>query len=191
MSLACLLGYMQAVKPWQLRKIVDTHTCSREFNLHLINVKWLSKKVEKTIRHNPKTKGVGIEDEVSRKWNIGISRGMAYSARAIATESVEGSFKDQYKRLYDYAHELLKTNSGSTVKLKVKENEGEPIFERFYTCFKACKDNFMSCRPIIGLDGCFSKGKYRGELLTPISGDENDQILPIAYAVVEVENKDS
>ncbi|XP_027910402.1 uncharacterized protein LOC114169447 [Vigna unguiculata] len=106
-------GYMQAVKSWQLRKIVDTHTCSREFNLRLINAKW---------------------------------------ERAIATESVEGSFKDQYKRLYDYAHELLKTNPGSTVKLKVKENEGEPIFERFYTCFK---------------------------------------ILPIAYVVVEVENKDS
>ncbi|XP_027907647.1 uncharacterized protein LOC114166966 [Vigna unguiculata] len=184
-------GYMQAVKSWQLRKIVDTHTCSREFNLRLINAKWLSKKVEKTVRQNPRTKEVEIRDEVSRKWNIGISRGMAYRARALATESVEGSFKDQYKRLYDYAHELLKTNPGSTVKLKVKENEGEPIFERFYTCFKACKDNFMSCRPIIGLDGCFLKGKYGGELLTAIGRDGNDQILPIAYAVVEVENKDS
>ena len=184
-------GYMQAVKSWQLRKIVDTHTCSREFNLRLINAKWLSKKVEKIVRQNPRTKGVEIRDEVSRKWNIGISRGIAYRARALATESVEGSFKDQYKRLYDYAHELLKTNPGSTVKLKVKENEGEPIFERFYTCFKACKDSFMSCRPIIGLDGCFLKGKYGGELLTAIGRDGNDQMLPIAYAVVEVENKEA
>ena len=49
----------------------------------------------------------------------------------------------------------------------------------------------MSCRPIIGLDGCFLKGKYGGELLTAVGREENDQMLPIAFAVVEVENKDS
>jgi len=49
----------------------------------------------------------------------------------------------------------------------------------------------MSCRPIIGLDGCFLKGEYGGELLTAVGRDKNDQMLPIAYVVVEVENKDS
>jgi len=93
--------------------------------------------------------------------------------------------------MMNYAHELLARNSGSTVKVNVEENEGEPIFKRFYACLKACKDSFISCRPIIGLDGAFLKGKYGGELLTTIGRDANDQMLPIAYAVVEVENKDS
>jgi len=93
--------------------------------------------------------------------------------------------------LYDHAHELLKTNHGSTVKLTVEENEGQPIFQWFYTCLKACKDNFMLCRPIIKLDGSFLKGKYGGELLADIGRDGNDQIMPIAYVVVEVENKES
>jgi len=35
------------------------------------------------------------------------------------------------------------------------------------------------------------KGQYGGELLTAIGRDANDQMLPIAYAVVEVENKDT
>ena len=56
---------------------------------------------------------------------------------------------------------------------------------------KACKDSFISCRLIIGLDGAFLEGKYGGELLTSIGRDANDQMLPIAYIVVEVENKDS
>jgi len=56
---------------------------------------------------------------------------------------------------------------------------------------KACKDKFISCIPIIGLDGAFLKEKYWGELLTTIGRDVNDQILLIAYAVVEVENMDS
>jgi len=85
----------------------------------------------------------------------------------------------------------LRTNPGSTVKIKVEEVNGELIFRRFYACLKACKDSFTSCRPFIGLDGCFLKGKYGWELLTAIGRDGNEQILPIAYAVVEVENKDS
>jgi len=46
------------------------------------------------------------------------------------------------------------------VKNKVEDVNGDKIFMRFYTCFKACKDNFVSCRPITGLDGCFLKGQY-------------------------------
>ena len=53
-------GYMNSVNMWQLRKIIDQHTCSREFNIHLINSKWLSKRFEKVVRSNPKTKAVEI-----------------------------------------------------------------------------------------------------------------------------------
>ncbi|WVY97490.1 hypothetical protein V8G54_029641 [Vigna mungo] len=96
-----------------------------------------------------------IKDKFTRKRNVGISRNMAFRARTIAKDNVEGSFKEQFRQ------------------------------------FQACKDSFMCCRPIIGLDGCFLKGKYGGELLTTIGRDGNEQILPIAYAVIEVENKDS
>jgi len=47
----------------------------------------------------------------------------------------------------------------------------------------------VSCRSIIGLDSCFIKEKYGGELLSVLGRDANDQLLPLAYAVVEVENK--
>ncbi|RYR38239.1 hypothetical protein Ahy_A09g043212 [Arachis hypogaea] len=45
-------------------------------------------------------------------------------------------------------------------------------------------------RPMIGLDGCFIKTPYGGQLLIAIGWDPNDQILPIAYAVVEAKTKD-
>ncbi|XP_017438397.1 uncharacterized protein LOC108344468 [Vigna angularis] len=130
-------------------------------------------------------KVMDIRDKVTRKWNVGISRNMDFRARAMAKDKVEGSFKDQYTRLHDYGHELLKTNPGTTVQIKVDNINGEVIFQRFYACLKACKDSFICCRPIIGLDGCFLKGKYGGELLTAVGRDEIGQMLPIAYAVVE------
>jgi len=54
------------------------------------------------------------------------------------------------------------------MKIKCKlELRGE-IFERMYVCFfVACKKTLMpSCRPLIGLYGCFLKGSYGGQLLT-------------------------
>ncbi|WVZ12177.1 hypothetical protein V8G54_016707 [Vigna mungo] len=166
------------VNAWQLRKVVDSQSCSRDFNVKLMTSKWLSERMEKSVRENPTMKVLDIRDKVTRKWNIGISRNMAFRARAMAKDKIEGSFHEQYRRLYDYGHELLKTNPGSTVQLK-------------WITLMACKDNFVSCRPIVGLDGCFLKTKYGGELLTTVGRDGNEQMLPIAYAVVEVENKET
>ena len=46
-------------------------------------------------------------------------------------------------------------------------------------------------RPIIGLDGCHLKGRFGGQILSAIARDTNDNIFPVAFAVVEQENKDS
>jgi len=52
-------------------------------------------------------------------------------------------------------------------------------------CLKACNNNFVSYRPIIGLDRYFLKGKYGGELLLAMAKDDNDQMLQLAYSVVD------
>ncbi|WVZ02156.1 hypothetical protein V8G54_022962 [Vigna mungo] len=107
-------GYMNAVRTWQLRTIVDNHNCSREHKVKLFNSKWLSKRLEKTVRENPKVKVVEIRDKISRKWNVVVSRSMAYRAKSISSDHVDGCFKEQYKSIYDYANELLAHNPGST-----------------------------------------------------------------------------
>jgi hypothetical protein len=47
------------------------------------------------------------------------------------------------------------------------------------------------CRLIIGLDGCFLKGPYKGQLLSAISRDGNNNMYPVALVVVEAKTKDS
>jgi len=184
-------AYKAAQSTWQLRKIINKHNCSREFNVRIMTSKWLSGWLGKTLRDNPGVKLTALKNKIGRKWNISVSRSRTFRARTMAYTNIDGSFKEQYKRIYDYAHELLRSNPCSTVKVHVEENEGNPIFKRLYVCLKAYEDNFVSCRPIIGVDGCFLKGKYGGELLTTVGRDGNDQMLPLAYAVVEVENKET
>ncbi|XP_058727156.1 uncharacterized protein LOC131598590 [Vicia villosa] len=125
-------------------------------------------------------------EKTKQKWNVGINKTLAYRAKSIPVDIVDGSFRDQYTRIHDYGHELLRSNPGSTVVISSQPSQGgedntenldrplNPHFQRIYICFKACKDSFFKCRPIIAI------GK-----------DPNDQMLPIAYAVVEGETKDS
>jgi len=47
------------------------------------------------------------------------------------------------------------------------------------------------CRKIKGLDGCFLKRPYGEQLLSAICRDRNDNMYPLAWAVVEVECRDS
>ncbi|KAK4409477.1 hypothetical protein Sango_0020700 [Sesamum angolense] len=58
--------------------------------------------------------------------------------------------------------------------------------------FKALKKGFQEgCRPIISLDGYFLKTVYGGQLLVAVGRDGNDNMFPIAMAVVQVENRDT
>ncbi|XP_014522359.1 uncharacterized protein LOC106778870 [Vigna radiata var. radiata] len=157
----------------------------------MTNVKWLSETFDNSLQQNPNLKINEIRSKALRKWNTNVTLSKARRAKIMASEKLESSFKNQFKRIHDYAHELLKCNPGSIVQVKVDSENGQSVFQRFYVCLKACKVSFVCCRPFIGLDGCFLKGLYKGKLLTAIGRDPNDQILPLAYAIVEVENKDS
>uniref|UniRef100_A0A2N9HNE0 CCHC-type domain-containing protein n=1 Tax=Fagus sylvatica TaxID=28930 RepID=A0A2N9HNE0_FAGSY len=106
--------------------------------------------------------------------------------------------------LWDYCEELRRSNSGSTVLMKVQSfNEDEmeaedvsqirdPVFQRLYVCFEACKTRFKNvCRPFIGLDACHLKGPYGGQLIAAVGRDPNEEYFPLAFAVVEAETYDS
>ncbi|KAL0352363.1 UNVERIFIED_CONTAM: hypothetical protein Scaly_1625000 [Sesamum calycinum] len=58
--------------------------------------------------------------------------------------------------------------------------------------FDAQMKGFLEgCRPIIGLDACFLKGPFGGQLMAAIGRDGNNQMFPLAMAVVECECKES
>jgi len=47
---------------------------------------------------------------------------------------VEGSFREEYKIVYDYAQELLRSNPGSTVKFSVDDKDKN--FQKTVCVFK-------------------------------------------------------
>ena len=107
-------------------------------------------------------------------------------------EEIEGATRDQYKHLRSYAAKILDKNKNNTVKLKCDLTPHGLVFERIYVCIEVCKAAFATtCRHLIGLDGCFMKGEFGGQLLFAVGKDGNNQMLLIAYAVLESENYSS
>jgi len=104
-------------------------------------------------------------------------------------------YKEEYAYVWDYAGECMFQNPSSRVYVEVVERplpDYEFRFDRFYVYFNACKWGFLAgCRRVIRLDGCFLKGLCKGELLATVWRDANNQMFPIAWAVMKIENKDS
>ena len=66
------------------------------------------------------------------------------------------------------------------------------MFHCMYVRLAAQKQGyFAGLRPIIGLDGCFLKTSMGGQLLCAVARDGNENMFPLAYAVVDIECKES
>ncbi|GKF01969.1 hypothetical protein Tco_0028892, partial [Tanacetum coccineum] len=91
---------------------------------------------------------------------IDVSLGHCKKAKQRTLYDHEGGLIEHYSRLYDYKQAILDSNPGSTCRLDVFESDGSPYFKRMYICFKGVKDGW----------------------------DANNQMHPIALAVVRVEN---
>ncbi|XP_012571249.1 uncharacterized protein [Cicer arietinum] len=142
---------------WQLRKLVDAHSCNREYKVKFMRSSWLRKRLYSTVKENPNIKVTDISNKVHQKWNAGVSKMKAFRTHKVAIDMVT-----------DYVDIPLL-----------------PSFQRLYMCLNGCKESFLTYRPIIGLDGCFLKGYYEGMILAVVGRDPNDQMLPIVVAVVE------
>ncbi|KAL4320047.1 hypothetical protein GQ457_18G015050 [Hibiscus cannabinus] len=172
----------------QIKSIVNEHNCSKIFENKFASVERLARWFLEAFQNNPKLKVDTFLVMVKKELKLEINWMKGYRTKVKALEIIRGKDEDQYSKLPKYCGELRKRNPGSTTILHLERS----LFQRIYICIKALKDGFLAgCRPIISIDGCWLKGKYEGHLLTAIGIDANDCIYPIAYAVVEKENKNS
>ncbi|GJZ40779.1 calcium/proton exchanger [Tanacetum coccineum] len=148
--------------------------------------------------HSFQIKSLKPEHNSSRNYNLGSLVTYKWIAHHYAKKLIADPFipylqmKNEIRKKF-LINDILDSNPGSTCRLDDEETEsGNYYFRRFYVCFKGVKDGWLAgCRKVIGLDGCFLKHTCRGELLVAMGRDANNQMYPIAWAVVKVENNDN
>lgn len=122
------------------------------------------------------------------KVHVSITHSRCAKIRVI--KHFEGNASVKFAKLEDYAEKLKRSNKGNTVILEAEE--GTRIFKRMYVCFAVMMKGFkVGYYKVFGLDCCFIKASLKGEILSVIKRDANNQINPVAWAMVMWENKDN
>ena len=52
---------------WKIRKLIDNHNCSKEYNVRMLSTKWLSKRIQNALKNNPRLKVRDIKEKALRK----------------------------------------------------------------------------------------------------------------------------
>jgi transposase-like protein len=85
-------------------------------------------------------------------------------------------------------------NPGMHFEYLPKEGEtrnGSQVFGRAFWAFGQSIEAFKHCRPVVSIDKTFLTGKFEGTMLICIGTDAEEQLVPLAFAIVRKEDTDS
>ncbi|CAI9274460.1 unnamed protein product [Lactuca saligna] len=154
-------SWMSTERTFQIKKMVEQHTCVRNFrSANLMDPTWIARQVLKEMIRKPNLKCKEMQAIIQIRFHCKVSWSKCYRANCRTISLIDGKLSDHYAKVWDYGHELMRSNPRSTIQIS-----------------------------ITGLMGVFLKGQCKGELLTAIGRDANNHVYPIAWASVEIENK--
>ncbi|GJV65433.1 hypothetical protein Tco_1476261 [Tanacetum coccineum] len=188
---AMLVTYTKECR-WEVITLIEDHTCIQSRAIKACTSRFLADHVIRSLATNPDIHVRAVQDQMQKQFEVGVSKKRAFRAKRIAYDIMTSSYIEQYSLLREYAQELINQNPGTTVRIDVQQEPNPEsltrIFKRVYVCLGALKQGFRACgREILGLDGCFMSSPWPGQILTAVGVDANNEIYPVAYAIVEAE----
>nr|ABA96424.2 transposon protein, putative, Mutator sub-class [Oryza sativa Japonica Group] len=170
--------YLQGVEKYH-RNITSAFVASEMYSSVVGNIGFEPKSV---IRH------------IENKFKYTISYAKAWRAKQKIIEMRYGTFEASYDNLPRLLATIAQRNNNTYYDLHTftsVDDRTKSVLQRAFFSFGACINAFVHCRPVLCIDGTFMTGKYRGQILTAIGCDGNNQVLPMAFAFVESENTES
>ena len=135
-----------------------------------------------------------IQLKAKARYEYNISYGKAWRAKQKVLEMRFGTFGDAYDCVVRLLQTLQARNPGTYINIQdfyMPEFPTLRVLHRVFFSFGVCVEAFRHCRPVLCVDGTFLTGMYKGQILTAIGQDGNNQIVPLAFAFVESENTES
>ncbi|KAL0423428.1 UNVERIFIED_CONTAM: hypothetical protein Sradi_0877600 [Sesamum radiatum] len=130
---------------------------------------WLSGKYEESFRTDSNRNVKGFRKDIIIDIRCHVSKHQAYRTKRKALNAIEGRAEDQFDQLWDYAAELRASNPRSTVIMAMTEGDDGTDRRKFEKLY----------------------GPHGGILLTVVLIDLNNNLYPLAYAVVSGETRNS
>ncbi|XP_050207476.1 uncharacterized protein LOC126656894 [Mercurialis annua] len=177
-----------------VKTYIPEHMCYITNTNRMATSKFLAKHLRNRLISQPTIKLEDLKALFRAELKLKVSKTMCQNIKKRLYQDSETVTMEEYRCLFDYGEELGLSNPGTTCIIRGTREDGIEVnrFKRMYVCLAACKQEWMACcRKIIGMDGCFLKGLCIGQLMCAIGRDGNNQMFPIAWAVVQVENHDN
>ncbi|KAL4283757.1 hypothetical protein GQ457_16G006080 [Hibiscus cannabinus] len=179
---------------FRVRTYVRKHSCSVTFKNRRANYRFVGKHFLSKLKILSNLKLKDMMRLAKEELKVELNKNLCQRARVWANQKIRGRLEDEFNKLFDYVYTLREADPNGTFDLFVQRHtpSANPIFKRLYVCFGGLKEGFKKhYRPILSLDGCYLKGDFKGEILAVVGRDGNNQIFPVAWAIVEVENRET
>ncbi|KAL4295161.1 hypothetical protein GQ457_12G008350 [Hibiscus cannabinus] len=173
----------------QFKEALGVYAVAKRFDFRFVGKHFLSK-----LKILPNLKLKDMMRLAKDELKVELNKNMCQRARFWANQKIRGRLEDEFNKLFDYVYTLREADPNGTFDLFVQRPtpSANPIFKRLYVCFGDLMEGFKKhCRPVLSLDGCYLKGDFKGEILAAVGRDGNNQIFPVAWVVVEVENRET
>ncbi|XP_072059984.1 uncharacterized protein [Arachis hypogaea] len=185
---------------WVIRRYNGSHTCTTttisqdHSKLDSITI---AEAIKPLVEVDPSLKVKSVIAEVQSKFNYTVSYRKAWLAKQRAIEKIFGGWEASYEALPIWFEAMCHKEPSAVVHFEtMPAYQGDDlvgdirvlhrVFWSYYPCIRA----FRHCKPIVQVDGTHLYGKYKGCLLVAVSQDGNNNIVPIAFAIVEGETSD-
>ena len=191
----CYCSYDRKKHKMEVKIYDDKHACVRSGYSKMLKqgiIAWLYRE---RLTKNPKITKQEMVAEILREYNLNVTEDQCSKAKTKILRERKATHEEHFARIWDYRAEILRSNPETT--FEIETTPGTTIgslqrFFRLFICFKSQRDSWKhTCRPIIGIDDAFLKWDVKGHLLAATGRDGDNRIVPIAWAVVEIENDDN
>ena len=179
---------------WTIRTLTTPHTCRAPTNRtdHAqLTAEVIAHLIRDDIREDV-TKSISDIRSIVRAHFRGIitKYNRLWRGRELAIERMFGSWEDSYSILTPLLQAIATSNPGTKwgVLSEPTMREGYRLFKAAAWAYGLCVAAVSHLRPIITIDACFLSGRYQGRLLIACGYDAENQLLPLAFALVEKES---
>ncbi|XP_020967726.1 uncharacterized protein LOC107616306 [Arachis ipaensis] len=158
----------------------------------------IAEAIKPLVEADPSLKVKSVIAEVQSKFNYTVSYRKAWLAKQRAVEKIFGSWEVSFEALPIWFKAMCHKEPSAVVHFEtMPAYQGDElvgdiqvlhrVFWSYYPYIRA----FRHCKPIVQVDGTHLYGKYKSCLLVAVSQDGNNNIVPIAFAIVEGETSDA
>ena len=116
-----------------------------------------------------------------------------WNAKQKVVAAIYGDFNESYAELPQFLAALKDADPTIVTELKC-DHRGVPgtcTFNCAFWAFGSCIEGFKHCRSVISIDATHLYGKYKGKLLIAMATDANNEVYPLAFAIVESKSKET